>query len=98
MDCTKEQVTCKKYDVSGYPTVKYFNNGEYKFKLNVRTQDKIMEFMKNPEEPPPPPKEDLPWVESSGPEILHLTDDTFKDELKKKKHVLGITLRFLCFE
>ena len=45
--------------------------------------------MKNPEEPPAPPPEDLPWSEVSGPEILHLTDANFKDELKKKKHVLG---------
>lgn len=45
--------------------------------------------MKNPEEPPAPPPEDLPWNEVSGPEILHLTDANFKDELKKKKHVLG---------
>ena len=51
-----------------------------------------MKFMKNPEEPPQPPPEDLPWPEVSGPEILHLTDSNFKDELKKKKHVLGMKL------
>ena len=45
--------------------------------------------MKNPEEPPSPPPEERPWPEVSGPEILHLTDANFKDELKKKKHVLG---------
>jgi len=55
----------------------------------VRKKDKIIEFMKNPEEPPPPPPEDQPWSEVSSPEILHLTDANFKDELKKKKHVLG---------
>lgn len=96
MDCTKEKAVCKKFDVSGYPTVKYFNNAEYKFKLSVRKKDKIIEFMKNPEEPPPPPPEDQPWSEVSSPEILHLTDANFKDELKKKKHVLGtLTLVFL---
>lgn len=45
--------------------------------------------MKDPEEPPAPPPEEQPWPEVSGPEILHLTDANFKDELKKKKHVLG---------
>uniref|UniRef100_A0A7M5XDK5 Thioredoxin domain-containing protein n=1 Tax=Clytia hemisphaerica TaxID=252671 RepID=A0A7M5XDK5_9CNID len=88
VDCTKETKVCKKFDISGYPTVKYFENAEYKFKLNIRKKDEIVKFMKNPEEPPQPPPEDLPWSEVSGPEILHLTDANFKDELKKKKHVL----------
>jgi len=88
IDCTKAQDTCKKYDVGGYPTVKYFQFGEYKFKLNTRKKDQIIEFMLNPEEPPAPPPEDLPWPDISGPEIIHLEDNTFKDTLKKKKHVL----------
>lgn len=88
VDCTKEPGVCKKFDVSGYPTIKYFANAEYKFKLSIRTKDKIIEFMKNPEAPPPPPPEDLPWAEVSSPEILHLEDDSFKESLKKKKHVL----------
>ena len=89
MDCTISNAVCKKYDVSGYPTVKYFAEGEYKFKVSVRDKDKIVEFMKKPEEPPPPPPEDLPWAETSGPEVIHLDEATYKDVLKKKKHVLG---------
>ena len=57
--------------------------------MSLRTKDTIIAFMKNPEEPPPPPPEDQPWPEVSSSEILHLESDTFKDELKKKKHVLG---------
>lgn len=29
MDCTANQDTCKKYDVSGYPTLKIFRNGDF---------------------------------------------------------------------
>ena len=89
VDCTKSKIVCQKFDVSGYPTVKYFNNAEFKFKVSIRKKDEIVKFMKDPEEPPVPPPEERPWPEVSGPEILHLTDANFKDELKKKKHVLG---------
>ena len=95
VDCTKEQKTCKQYDVSGYPTVKYFASGKMKFPVSTRTKDSIIEFMKDPKEPPAPPPEDLPWNEVSGPEIIHLKEATFKDELKKKKHVLGKKFRLV---
>lgn len=88
VDCTISKDACSKYDVSGYPTVKYFADGEVKFKVSLREKSKIVEFMKKPEEPPAPPPEDMPWPDVSGPEILHLNDANFKDELKKKKHVL----------
>jgi len=88
VDCTTSQATCGKFDVKGYPTVKYFNKGEVKFDVNAREKEKIVEFMQDPKEPPPPPPEELPWAETSGDLILHLKDDTFKDTLKKKKHVL----------
>jgi len=88
IDCTVSKAVCQKYDVSGYPTVKYFEAGEFKYAFNERTKDKIVEFMKDPKEPPPPPPADQPWSETSGPDILHLTDANFKDSLKKRKHVL----------
>lgn len=69
--------------------MKYFENGEVKFKVSLREKTKIVEFMKKPEEPPAPPPEDLPWPDVSGPEVLHLSDVNFREELKKKKHVLG---------
>eukprot|EP00795_Rhopilema_esculentum_P014183 gene14183-5188_t len=88
VDCTKEQSLGKKYDISGFPTVKYFSEGEFKYTVRERTADKIVDFMKDPKEPPPPPPPDQPWSETSGKEILHLDDLTFKDSLKKRKHVL----------
>eukprot|EP00794_Sanderia_malayensis_P003727 gene3727-4248_t len=88
VDCTKERGLAEKYEISGFPSVKYFSNGEFKYKTTVRTADTIVEFMKDPKEPPPPPPPDRPWQETSGDNILHLDDSNFKDSLKKRKHVL----------
>ena len=76
-----------RYDIKGYPTVKYFRDGELAFDLNVRDKEKILEFMENPQEPPPPPPPETPWSEEAS-DVHHLTDQTFKTFLKKKKHVL----------
>lgn len=46
LDATKEPEIASRFNVKGYPTVKYFVKGEFKFDLNVRDADKIVEFMK----------------------------------------------------
>ncbi|GFO20238.1 protein disulfide-isomerase a5 [Plakobranchus ocellatus] len=43
--------------------------------------------MQNPQEPPPPPPPEKKWEEVES-EVVHLTDETFKPFLKKKKHCL----------
>jgi protein disulfide-isomerase/protein disulfide isomerase family A protein 5 len=53
----------------------------------VRDAAKIIEFMRNPREPPPPPPPETLWSEEPS-EVVHLTEETFKSFLKKKKHVL----------
>lgn len=45
LDATKEASVGQQYGVKGYPTVKYFSNGEFKFDVNVREADKIVKFM-----------------------------------------------------
>ena len=87
LDATKEGAVAAQFNVRGYPTVKYFSNGEFKFDVNVRDAEKIIEFMKNPAEPPPPPPAEKPWEEEPS-EVVHLNDETFKPFLKKKKHVI----------
>lgn len=87
LDATKEAEIGSRFNVKGYPTVKYFVNGEFKFDVNVRDADKIVEFMKNPSEPPPPPPPEKPWKEEPS-HVVHLDDSNFKTFLKKKKHVL----------
>lgn len=86
VDATKEQIA-KQFNVNGYPTVKYFSSGEFKFDLNVRDAEKIIEFMKNPSSPPPPPPPEAQW-EDEETNVVHLDENNFKVYLKKKKHVL----------
>nr|XP_047136402.1 probable protein disulfide-isomerase A4 isoform X1 [Hydra vulgaris] len=88
VDCTQSQATCNKFEVKSYPTIKYFINGTLMYGLNTYKADDIVAFMKDPKEPPPPPPADLPWAETSGSEILHLSNENFKDEMKTRKHTL----------
>lgn len=46
LDATKDGPIATRFGVKGYPTVKYFSFGEFKFDVNVRDADKIIEFMK----------------------------------------------------
>ncbi|XP_021941070.1 protein disulfide-isomerase A5 isoform X2 [Zootermopsis nevadensis] len=87
IDATKEPAVAARYNVQGYPTVKYFKAGQFAFDVNVRDASKITEFMRNPREPPPPPAPETAWSEEPS-EVVHLTAETFKTFLKKKKHVL----------
>jgi hypothetical protein len=87
VDATKEPEIAARYNIRGYPAVKYFKAGEFAFDVNVRDAAKIIEFMRNPHEPPPPPPPETPWSEEPS-EVVHLTEETFKTFLKKKKHVL----------
>lgn len=89
VDVTKESSIATRFSIKGYPTVKFFSYGEVKFDVNVRDAPKIVEYMQNPHEPPPPPPPERPWSEESS-EVVHLTEETFKPVLKKKKHVIVI--------
>ncbi|XP_030376906.1 protein disulfide-isomerase A5 [Scaptodrosophila lebanonensis] len=88
LDATKEQAIAEKYKVKGYPTVKFFAHGVFKFDVNVREASKIVEFMRDPTEPPPPPPPEKSWEEEEQTEVLFLNDETFATTLKRKKHVL----------
>ncbi|XP_016962249.1 protein disulfide-isomerase A5 [Drosophila biarmipes] len=89
LDATKEPSIAEKYKVKGYPTVKFFSKGVFKFEVNVREASKIVEFMRDPKEPPPPPPPEKSWEEEEdSKEVLFLNDDNFSSTLKRKKHAL----------
>lgn len=89
LDATKETAIGEKYKVKGYPTVKYFSYGVYKFDVNVREVSKIVEFMIDPKEPPPPPPPEKNWEDEEGStEVIFPNDETFRTILKRKKHAL----------
>ncbi|KAF7266973.1 hypothetical protein GWI33_019754 [Rhynchophorus ferrugineus] len=87
VDATKEPSIASKFNVKGYPTILYFSYGDKMFDVNVREATKIIDFMRDPKEPPPPPPPERPWSEEKN-EVVHLTEESFKPFLKKKKHVL----------
>uniref|UniRef100_A0A674CZV2 Protein disulfide isomerase family A, member 5 n=1 Tax=Salmo trutta TaxID=8032 RepID=A0A674CZV2_SALTR len=85
VDTTIHKAVGDRFKISGFPTVKYFEKGEEKFTLpHLRSKDKIIEYLQNPQAPPPPEQswEDKP----SG--VSHLGMDDFREVLKKKKHAL----------
>lgn len=88
VDVTKESSLGTRYDIKGYPTVKYFKDGELAFDVgNVRDESAIIDFMKNPKEPPPPPPPEKAWSEEESA-VIHLNEENFKSTLRKKKRAL----------
>lgn len=49
VDATKETKLGAEFSVKGYPTIKYFKDGEFAFDVSsAREKDKIIEFMSDP--------------------------------------------------
>ncbi|XP_041118536.1 protein disulfide-isomerase A5-like [Polyodon spathula] len=85
VDSTIHKAVGEKYHISGFPTVKYFENGEEKYTLpHLRSKDKIIEWLHNPQAPPPPEQS---WEEKPS-SVGHLGAQDFRETLKKKKHAL----------
>ena len=58
VDGTKSPALNARFAVKGYPTLKYYENGQFKFDYDSgRTADEIVAFMREPKQrsPPPPP-------------------------------------------
>ena len=88
VDATKEQAVASKFEVKGFPTVKYFKDGELAYDYGFeRTTEALVEFMKDPKEPPPPPPPEPEWKDTPSA-VNHLDDENFESFLKKKKHAL----------
>ncbi|XP_059055223.1 protein disulfide-isomerase A5 [Achroia grisella] len=88
VDATKQPDLASRFGVKGYPTLKYFNKGEYKYDAGqARQEEQIVNFLKNPQEPPPPPPPEKPWSEEESP-VRHLDSATFRSTLRKIKHAI----------
>uniref|UniRef100_A0A8C5U078 Protein disulfide isomerase family A member 5 n=1 Tax=Malurus cyaneus samueli TaxID=2593467 RepID=A0A8C5U078_9PASS len=85
VDATVNKALAERYHISGFPTLKYFKDGEEKYTLpHLRTKKKIIEWLQNPEAPPPPE----PAWEEKQTSVIHLAGEDFRESLKKKKHTL----------
>ncbi|CAH0578023.1 unnamed protein product [Chrysodeixis includens] len=88
VDATKQPDLASRFGVKGYPTLKYFFKGEYRYDAgHARQEDQIVNFIKDPQEPPPPPPPERPWAEDDSP-VRHLDTATFRNTLRKIKHAL----------
>ena len=87
VDAQKYSGLGNRFSVRGYPSVKYFKNGELAFDVSLREEGAIVDFMKDPKEPPPPPPPEKAWSDEPS-DVVHLNDDNFKPTLKKTKHAL----------
>ncbi|XP_029104402.1 protein disulfide-isomerase A5-like [Scleropages formosus] len=85
VDATVHRALGERYNIPGFPTLKYFENGEDKYTLaDLRTKDEITEWLDNPQAPPPPE----PSWEDKPSSVIHLRAENFHEALKKKKHTL----------
>uniref|UniRef100_A0A8C9UF55 Protein disulfide isomerase family A member 5 n=1 Tax=Serinus canaria TaxID=9135 RepID=A0A8C9UF55_SERCA len=85
VDATVNKALAERYHISGFPTLKYFKDGEEKYTLpHLRTKKKIIDWLQNPEAPPPPE----PAWEEKQTSVIHLAGEDFRESLKKKKHTL----------
>lgn len=88
VDATKQPELASRFGVKGYPTLKYFYKGEYKYDAgHARQEDQIISFIKDPKEPPPPPPAEKPWAEEESA-VRHLDTSNFRNTLRKIKHAI----------
>jgi len=68
-------------NITGFPTLKYYENGEFKFEFGgQRSKQGIIDFMNNPAPPAPPPPPEPAWSETPS-DVNHLTAESFDDFL-----------------
>jgi thiol-disulfide isomerase/thioredoxin len=93
MDCTSDgQSTCASYEVTGYPTIKYFDNGQAFDFGGARTKTGILKFLakKDPNWSPEPFENVVPteWNSTEGL-VVHMTDDHFETYTKENERFLA---------
>lgn len=82
------RISAMRYNVTGYPSLKYFENGEYKFDYGgSRKKQDIIDWLSNPQPPPPPPAPEPEWEEVES-EVVHLTSETFDSFVKENPSAL----------
>jgi len=87
VDCTVEKELGSRFGIKGFPTIKFFQDGEYAWDYSERDEAKILAFMRNPQKPEEPKKE--PEWKDEVNYIIHAEDSNFESIVKTKKHALG---------
>lgn len=87
VDTTVEQDLGKRFNIKGFPTIKYFEDGEFAYDYSERDEAKILAFMRNPQKPEAPEKE--PEWKDEVNSVIHAEDANFHSTIKTKKHALA---------
>eukprot|EP00994_Dinema_validum_P006268 NODE_456_length_1671_cov_127.315043_g332_i0.p1 GENE.NODE_456_length_1671_cov_127.315043_g332_i0~~NODE_456_length_1671_cov_127.315043_g332_i0.p1 ORF type:complete len:534 (+),score=178.34 NODE_456_length_1671_cov_127.315043_g332_i0:55-1602(+) len=96
IDADAEKGTASTLKVEGYPTIHYFANGAPSGKFEGRSLIKILEFLADAtrmgsvldglvKEHTPEPE--IEWADQ-GNDVLHMTDDSFNEDILAKDHTL----------
>ncbi|CAM9432206.1 unnamed protein product [Lampetra planeri] len=94
VDATIHRALAERFSIKGFPTTKFFQDGEEKYTVSdLRSKDKILSWIRDPQPPPPP---EVPWDEQEN-DVAHLSVATFRDFLKKKRHALLMFYAPWCF-
>ena len=97
IDCTIEKTICSLYEVSGFPTFKYFkyyDKEPVKAYEGGRTSTELIQFLEDPDNPmsghpPPAPSAEEQWAIHEGAQFVqHLTDSNFDDKLATFQHAI----------
>jgi protein disulfide-isomerase-like protein len=96
VDCTTDNSVCSAFEVTGFPTFKYFHyyNKEQKAYDGGRTSKDFISFMSDPlspfaGQPPPPPGPEEQWEGLQGNIFVkHLRSTDFDHYMKYKETVL----------
>ncbi|XP_033107441.1 protein disulfide-isomerase A5-like [Anneissia japonica] len=87
VDAVVEKILADNNDVTGYPSLLFFKNGEKQFKYTGgRTTEDLLEFMKDPKPAAPPPV-DPKWYEIPS-SVNHLSTANFDTFIAATKNVL----------
>lgn len=83
----ENSVVRKLYNITGFPTLLYFDKGKLRFPFNgENNKNGIIKFMENPTETVEKPQPEEPdWASDSNSEIVHLSDSSFEPALKDEK-------------
>ncbi|VDK42292.1 unnamed protein product [Anisakis simplex] len=88
---SSNEYVVQKFNVEGYPTLHYFENGQHKFRFTgLNTKEGIMAWLKNPTEKPlmeEKKTEEKPWSEIPS-EVVHLDDEKFDAFMASHSSVL----------
>jgi len=86
VDATQEKKLGERFKIKGFPTIKYFKDGKVAWDYTERNEEKIYEFMKNPQEPV---QEKVSEWKDELTAVIHAEDSNFASIIKSKKNVLA---------